>query len=50
MSFFYIKRQQRQLEKERQLEAEKDGHDKAMADAKSKSDAMVDVIADFKKL
>ena len=33
-----------------QLEAEKDGYDKAMADAKAKSDAMVDVIADFKKL
>ncbi len=33
-----------------QLEAEKAGYDKAMADAKAKSDAMVDVIADFKKL
>ena len=33
-----------------QLESEKDGYDKAMADAKAKSDAMVDVIADFKKL
>tara|TARA_E500000305_G_scaffold110269_1_gene117673 strand:- start:30 stop:380 length:351 start_codon:yes stop_codon:yes gene_type:complete len=33
-----------------QLESEKAGHDKAMADAKAKSDAMVDVIADFKKL
>ena len=33
-----------------QLEAEKDGYDKAMADAKAKSDAMIDVIADFKKL
>jgi len=33
-----------------QLEAEKARYDKAMADAKAKSDAMVDVIADFKKL